>query len=117
MIEGRGRESYSKGIEMISSQTMIPVGDARLATGVGARETRSMLAFSTMAMKGVEENGALDSYHREDTSICGVARCLFFRFEDGGCGDLYVCILLFDVCMYSLFFFFLSTACEGIRGI
>jgi len=46
---------------MISSQTINPVGDVRLATGEVSMETRSIVTFSTMEMVTlVVENDGLD---------------------------------------------------------
>ena len=44
---------------MISSQTIIPVDDVRLATGEVSRETRSIVTFSTVEMVTVVINGVL----------------------------------------------------------
>jgi hypothetical protein len=51
---------------MISSRTTIPVDDARLATGENSERARIMLAFSTMEVVSIAENGGLvshSSYH------------------------------------------------------
>jgi len=51
---------------MICSRTIKPVGDVRLATGEGLRETKSIVTFSTVEMVPVEINGGLlgeSSYH------------------------------------------------------
>lgn len=44
---------------MISSRTIKPVDDARLATGEVSRETISIVTFSTVEMVTVEINGGL----------------------------------------------------------
>jgi hypothetical protein len=71
-------------IETISSRTIIPVDDVRLATGERPRETRSMVTFSTGEMVTVGINGGLvgnTSSHLVDVAIkkgwgeCEVARC------------------------------------------
>ena len=44
---------------MISSRTIIPVDDVRLATGEVSKETRSIVTFSTVEMVTVVVNGGL----------------------------------------------------------
>ena len=50
---------------MISSRTIIPVDDVRLATGEISKETRSIVTFSTVKMVTVVVNGGYlrSSYH------------------------------------------------------
>jgi hypothetical protein len=71
---------------MISSRTMVPVDDARLATGENSERARIMLNFSTMEVVSIAENGGLvlhSSYHwKEEVEgvfgmrVCGWRVCI-----------------------------------------
>lgn len=56
---------------MISSRTIKPVDDVRLATGEGLLKTRGIVTFSTVKMVTVEINGGLQesSYHGEIENV------------------------------------------------
>jgi hypothetical protein len=65
---------------MISSRTIIPVDDVRLATGEGLLETRSIVTFSTSEMVTIGVNGCyyeVATIEEED----GESEEMYVKFE------------------------------------